>query len=235
MDLEVPKHVAIILDGNRRFGERAFGDRLIGHEYGSYKIEDILDWCKDFNVKIITLWAFSTENFNRPKKEVKLLMDLFEKKFKEISEHPRIHRNKVRIQGYGRIDLFPERVQKALRKAEKATEKYDNLILNIAMGYGGRQEIIDVARKLAELVKKGELEPNQINEEKIEENFYVVGFPKPDLIIRTGGSVRTSGFMPWHGAYSEWYVSEKLWPEFNKHDFVKALVDYSDRKRNFGH
>lgn len=234
MGLITPKHIAIILDGNRRFGEKVFGNKFLGHKYGADKIEEVLDWCKEFNIRTVTLWVFSTENFNRPREEVKVLMDLFEKKFKEIKTHPKIHKNKVKINFYGRLDLFPKRVQKAALEAMEATKDYNNYFLNLAMGYGGQQEILDIAKKLAKLVKVGVLDPEQINKKVIEENLYIVGLPEPDLIIRTGGMRRTSGFMPWHAAYAEWYISDKLWPEFERTDFIRALIDFSERKRNFG-
>ena len=194
----------------------------------------MLDWCKEFNNKSVTLWVFSTENFNRPKPELETIFDLFEKKFKQLLNKKGIFEDKVKINVIGRKDLFPKPVQKAMNDVIKATKNHDKFLVNFAMGYGGKQELIDVAKKLMILAKAGKLAPSDLNEEVFSEHIYLVGLPKPDLIIRTGGVQRTSGFMAWSGDYAEWYFSDKLWPQFDKQDFVRALADYSERQRRFG-
>jgi tritrans,polycis-undecaprenyl-diphosphate synthase [geranylgeranyl-diphosphate specific] len=232
--MKLPKHVAFILDGNRRFGEIVLNDRLAGHKYGADKIKDILDWCHEYDIKTVTLWGFSTENFNRPKEEVDMLMNLFIDKLSFlIKKKSDIHKHEVRINFYGKTDLFPQKVQTAINKVIEATKNYDKYVVNFAIGYGGHQEILDVVKKLAERVAAGELLSEDISKEDFESALYI-DLPNIDLIIRTGGARRTSGFMPWKGAYAEWYFTEKYWPEFDKHEFLRALTDYSDRQRRFG-
>ena len=229
--MKIPKHVAFILDGNRRFGKLVLNNRLAGHKYGAEKIGDVLQWCRDFNIRTVTLWGFSTENFNRPENEVKLLMNLFADKFNQLAEAKEVHENKIRIQVYGQINLFPEKVQKAIKKTVDATNSYDSYFINFAIGYGGKQEILDVAKKLSEKFASGEIK--EITKQEFEAAMYF-DLPDIDLIIRTGGVQRTSGFMPWKGALAEWYFTEKFWPEFDKAEFVRALENYSRRERRFG-
>ena len=233
MALQIPKHIGFILDGNRRFGRIVLNDKLAGHTYGAQKVKQVLEWCKEFNIRETTLWIFSTENFNRPKKEVDMLMKLFVEKLQEIAKDKQIHADKIQINFYGRLDLFPKDVQRGIKKVTEATKDYDRYVVNFAVGYGGHQEILDVAKRLAEKVAKGELVPSEISNEDFEAAMYL-DLPEIDLIIRTGGARRTSGFMPWKGAYAEWYFTEKFWPEFDKTEFVRALADYSDRQRRFG-
>ncbi len=230
----IPKHVAIIMDGNRRFAKKYLGNILEGHKYGADKLEEVFEWCQEFGIKILTLWGFSTENFNRSEEEVKMLMNLFEDKFNYIATEPRIHNNKIKINVIGRIDLFPERVQNAIKNAVNATKDYDNFIVNFAISYGGKQEIVDAAKKLAQLAKEGKLDPSQIDKNTISDCMYFVGIPDPELIIRTGGSFRTSGFMLWESEYAEYFFSEKMWPEFDRMEFMRALTSFQERKRNFG-
>jgi tritrans,polycis-undecaprenyl-diphosphate synthase [geranylgeranyl-diphosphate specific] len=233
MDLQIPKHVGFILDGNRRFGKIVLNDKLAGHTHGSNKVKQVLSWCKDFNIRETTMWIFSTENFNRPKKEVDMLMALFVKKLKAIETDKEIHQDKIQINFYGRIDLFPEEVQNGINAVTAATKDYDNYRVNFAVGYGGQQEILDVAKRLAQKAADGEIVPSEISNKDFEAAMYL-DLPDIDLIIRTGGAKRTSGFMPWKGAYAEWYFTEKFWPEFDKAELVRALADYSDRQRRFG-
>lgn len=231
--MKVPKHIAFILDGNRRFGEFVLNNRLAGHKFGAEKVKDVLQWCKEFNIKIITLWVFSTENFNRPKEEIKHLMNLFADKFNELADAEEVHKNKISIRVYGKVDLFPKKVQMAIKRAISATKHYNNYIINFAIGYGGQQEILDVAKNISQKVLAGELSVDKITQRAIEKEMYF-DLPDIDLIIRTGGVMRTSGFMPWRGAYAEWYFTEKLWPEFDKEEFIRALEDFSKRARRFG-
>jgi tritrans,polycis-undecaprenyl-diphosphate synthase [geranylgeranyl-diphosphate specific] len=232
--MKLPKHVAFILDGNRRFGELVLNDKFAGHQYGADKIKDVLDWCRVYDIRTVTLWGFSTDNFNRPKDEVNMLMDLFAEKLNLLVEkNSDIRKHDVKINFYGKTDLFPKNVQDAINSVTLATKDNKSYIVNFAIAYGGHQEILDVARKLAKRVVDGELAPEDISAEDFESAMYL-DLPNVDLVIRTGGAKRTSGFMPWKGAYAEWIFTDKYWPEFEKHDFIRALTDYSDRQRRFG-
>jgi len=230
----VPLHVGVILDGNRRFAREAGMEEIRGHVLGAKKLEEVLDWCQDLGIKHITIYAFSTENFNRSKKEVKVLMDLFEKKFREVMVDDRISKYRIRVRAIGDLNRLPERVQAAIKEAEKATQGYDGHTLNIAVGYGGRGELAAAMRKICEQVEHGELKPADVNENLINRNLYTDGLPDPDLIIRTSGEERLSGFLLWQSAYSELYFCEANWPAFSKIDFLRAIRTYQDRGRRFG-
>ena len=231
---KLPRHIGIIMDGNRRFARRLMKTPWKGHELGKKKVEEVLDWCFEYDIHILTLYAFSMENFSRPKDEFEFLMKLFEEAFLDVGKDERVHKNKVKINVFGRVDLLPAPVQKAINKAIEATKDYSNYILNFAVAYGGRHEIADAARKISEKVAAGEITPNDVDLEMIDKNLYSAGIPDPDLIIRTSGEFRTSGFLPWQAAYSELYFTKKFWPEFSKEDFVAALEDYQKRRRRFG-
>lgn len=228
-------HIGVILDGNRRFAKRLMKQPWKGHEWGSEKIKDFLNWCKEANIRTVTIYSFSVQNFSRPKVEFEFIMKLFEKEFLEMAnnkEHP-AHRNKVRVKAVGRIWMLPEFVQKAIKKAEKATEKYNNYYLNIAIAYGGQEEIVDATAKIARKVKNGEIDPDEIDTNVIEKMLYV-GQPYPDIIIRTGGEKRLSNFLLWQSAYSELFFIDKLWPEIKKEDFFRVLQEFALRERRFG-
>ncbi|MBI4158907.1 di-trans,poly-cis-decaprenylcistransferase [Candidatus Woesearchaeota archaeon] len=228
----IPKHVGIIVDGNRRFAKRLMMKPWKGHEWGYEKIKKLFDWSKELGIQELTLYTFSIENFKRPKEEFDYLMDLCERAFKETKKDKRIHKNKVRISFIGRTFMFPEKVQKAMHELQETTKNYSDFIVNFAMAYGGRAEIIDATRKIAAQVKEGKLDIDSINEEVFRKNIYLES--EPDLIIRTSGEKRLSGFLLWQGSYAEIYWCEKLWPEFEKEDFVAAIQDYSKRQRRFG-
>ena len=228
----VPRHVGIILDGNRRFAKRLMLKPFKGHEWGYKKVREVLKWCKEFGVKELTLYAFSLENFDRPKMEFDYLMDLFERAFKETKEDREVHENKIKINFIGRIEKFPERVQKAMKDLMDSTKDYSGFVVNFAMAYSGRAEIIDATKKIAEQIKEGKLDIDQINEEVFKKYIYLES--EPDLIIRTSEK-RLSGFLLWQGSYAEIeFLPDTLWPEFSKEQFVKCLVDYSNRERRFG-
>ncbi len=228
----VPKHVGIILDGNRTFAKRLMLKPWKGHEWGARKVEKLLEWCIELKIKELTLYAFSIYNFNRPKKEFDFLMNLFEKEFKRIKNDERIFKNKIKLNFIGRTWMFPEKVQKEMKELVKLTKNHDNLIVNFAMAYGGKTEVIDAVKKIAEQVKEGELDINKINEETFGKNLYLND--NVDLIVRTSGQIRTSDFLPWQGANAEWIFIEKCWPEFEKEDFIKCIKEYSNRERRFG-
>lgn len=230
----IPQHIAIIMDGNRRLAERLGLRPWEGHRLGAEKVEDVLEWCLDLGIKTITAYAFSTENFNRPREEIERLFDLFEEYFNKVAKDTRIHKNKTRIKAIGRIERFPKRVRDAIKRAEEATKDYNNFQLNLAVAYGGRQEVLDAVKKIAEKVREGSLELGSINEETISKNLYTNGLPDPDLIIRTSGEERISGFLLWQSAYSELYFCESFWPGFRKIDFLRAIRTFQQRKRRFG-
>jgi tritrans,polycis-undecaprenyl-diphosphate synthase [geranylgeranyl-diphosphate specific] len=219
------KHLAIILDGNRRLAKKLVLEPWKGHELGSKKVEKLFNWLKEEGVKETTLYCFSLENFNRPKKEFDFLMKIFKEMFEKLKKDSRIHENKIKIRFAGRIDLFDEEIQKIVYELEDITKEYEDYIINFALGYGGRQEILEAIKKLVE--KKQE-----INEENINNNLWILS--EPDLIIRTGGEKRTSNFMPWQSVYSEWIFLDKMWPEFEKQDLINCIQEFKARKRNFG-
>ena len=228
----VPKHLGIILDGNRRFAKRLMLKPFKGHEWGAKKIQELFEWCKEYNIKELTLYAFSIENFDRPKLEFDFLMDLFEKEFKKVKHDDKIYDEKIKINFIGRIDMFPEKVKKQMRDLMASTKSHDKFIVNFAMAYGGRAEIIDATKKIAKQIKEGKLNIDQINEEVFTKNVYLES--EPDLIIRTSER-RLSGFLLWQGSYAEiQFLPEVLWPEFSKENFAKCLEDYANRDRRFG-
>lgn len=231
----MPKHVALIMDGNRRYSRiQGNMDVIKGHEFGVDTLERVLDWSIDLGIEIITAYAFSTENFNRPQKEVEGLMNLFVKNFKRIVNHSKIHNNEVRVKVVGKLDLLPDSVREAIEEAEKATEHYDKRLFNIAIGYDGRLEIVDSIKKIVQDVKDGKLDVEDINEDVVSKNLYTEGLDDPNLIIRTSGEERLSGFLLWQSSYSELYFCESLWPELRKVDFLRAIRSYQQRERRFG-
>jgi len=231
-DSKVPKHIGIILDGNRRFAKRLMMKPWQGHNFGAKKIWKLFDWCKELGLHEVTLYTFSIENFNRPKDEFNYLMALFAKEFKAVKKDVRLHKNKIRINFIGRIDMFPKPVYDAMRELMEATKNYKAYIVNFAMAYGGRAEIIDATKKIAKKIKEGKLDVDKINEEVFSKELYMDS--EPDLIIRTSGEQRTSGFLIWQGSYAELYWCQKMWPEFEKEDLIEAIEDYMLRERRFG-
>ncbi|MGQ9640580.1 MAG: polyprenyl diphosphate synthase [Candidatus Bathycorpusculaceae bacterium] len=230
------EHIAIILDGNRRWASEKELDPWLGHEAGAKKVEQLLDWCHKLGVKSITLYAFSTENFRRTKNEVEEIMRIAEEEFRKILVDEHIHKNKVRVKVIGRVNLLPESLQKLITDVEKATQDYDEHYLNIAFAYGGRAEIVDAARKIAKKVKGGELNPEKVDEQLFEQYLYTSHMPKqdPDLIIRTSGEERLSGFLLWQSAYSEFCFLDVYWPDFRSIDLLRAVRTFQKRKRRFG-
>ncbi len=231
----MPKHVAIIMDGNRRY-TKVQGNMEVtrGHELGVDTLEKVLDWSIDLGIEIVTAYAFSTENFNRSEKEVKGLMDLFVKNFKRIVNHEKIHRNKVRVKVVGRIELLPDDVREAIKEAEDATKDYHDRLFNLAIGYDGRLEIVDAVKKIYQKIEAGELSIDDVDEKLINDNLYTEGLADPNLIIRTSGEERLSGFLLWQSSYSELYFCDSLWPELRKIDYLRAIRDYQARDRRFG-
>ena len=232
---KMPKHVAIIMDGNRRYSKLQGNMNVIeGHKKGVSTLENVLEWCIDLGIEIVTVYAFSTENFNRPPQEVEGLMNLFVESFTDIATNKKIHKNKVRIKAVGKLELFPQEVRDAIKYAEDKTKDYDSHQINIALGYDGRVEIVDALKKIAEDIKSGKIEPSEINEEMINDNLYTAGLEDPNLVIRTSGEERLSGFLLWQSSYSELYFTDSLWPELRKVDFLRAIRSYTQRDRRFG-
>ncbi len=232
---KMPKHIAIIMDGNRRYSKiQGNIDVVKGHEIGVDTLEKVLDWVIDLGIEIITVYAFSTENFHRKPHEVDGLMKLFVKNFKRLVTHEKIHNNEVKVNVVGRTELLPDEVKEAIRDAEEATKHYKKRVFNLAIGYDGRLEIIDAVKKIYEKIDDGKLTINDLDENLISEHLYTAGIEDPNLIIRTSGEERLSGFLLWQSSYSELYFCDTLWPEFRKTDFLRAIRDYQARDRRFG-
>lgn len=226
------KHIGIILDGNRRFAKRLMKEPWKGHEFGAGKVEKLFDWCKELDIREMTLYCFSMQNFHRPKKEFDYLMKLFKKFFERAKTNKKIHENKIKIKFIGRVHLFPKEVYKKMKELEEATKNYSGYKINFAMAYGGREEIIDAVKMLGKDIKNGKLKINKINERMFSKFLYMDS--EPELIIRTGGENRTSNFLAWQGVYSEWIFLDKTWPEFEKQDLIDCTEDFSKRERRFG-
>lgn len=231
-----PEHIAIILDGNRRWASEKELNPWFGHEKGAENVERLLDWCIKLGVKSTTLYAFSTENFQRTSGEVSEIMRIAEDEFQKILTDERIHKNRVRVKVLGRMSLLPESLQKMITDAEKATQDYAGHFLNFAFAYGGRAEIVDAARKIAEEVHEGKLRPNEVDERLFEQYLYTSHLPRPDpdLIIRTSGEERLSGFLLWQSAYSELCFLDAYWPDFRAIDLLRAIRTFQSRQRRFG-
>ena len=230
--LRIPEHVAIIMDGNGRWATKKGFPRSFGHSKGVTVLKDIVKVSKNLGCKALTVYAFSTENWSRPAKEVKFLIDLFEKVIdREIEE---IHKNSIRINFIGDLTPFPEKLKLVINNSEALTINNKNFILNICINYGGRQEIVKVARKLALKSFSGEIQPNEVNEELFASELFLKGSRDPELLIRTSGEKRISNFLLWQLAYSEIYITDVNWPDFNEVEFLKAIIDYQSRNRRFG-
>ncbi len=230
----IPKHVAIIMDGNRRYAHEIGLDPTMGHVKGRDKLEEFLNWCMELGIKVVTVFAFSTENFRRSEWEVRSLMNIFKETIQKELEDKKIHENRVKIRFIGRRDLIPDDLKEQVEKIEKVTENYDNYILNIAIAYGGREEILKAIREIAFDVKNNLLKPEEIDEDVVRKHLYTGDLPDPDLILRTSGEERVSNFLLWQMAYSELYFTDVYWPEFSKIDFLRAILSYQRRSRRFG-
>jgi short-chain Z-isoprenyl diphosphate synthase len=234
---KLPNHVGIIMDGNRRFAKALGVDSKTGHDYGAGKAREVLDWSLELGIQHVTIWGFSSDNSNRNPEEVAHLFSLFAREAKALITDERLHKNKVRVKVIGNIEEFPESTKEALRAIEKATETYQGLLLNLALGYGGREEIVEAVRKFlhshADTHEVHEL-IDQVTPEAIGRYLYTAGIPDPDFVIRTSGEVRLSGFLLWQTAYSEFYFCDAFWPSFRKVDFLRAIRSFQERERRFG-
>jgi short-chain Z-isoprenyl diphosphate synthase len=234
-----PRHVGIILDGNRRFGRLSgLVDPVQVYAQGAQKLDDLLNWCGELSIPAVTLWVCSTDNLERQPHEVAGILGALEVKLRALVDDPRIHSRRVRVQAIGRLDVLPESTLAAIRSAEEATAGYDAMLLSIAVAYGGREEIADAVREmLIEAMQNGAAIPDIIAgvcPEKIGRHLYLADAPEPDLIIRTSGELRLSGFLLWQSAYSEFYFSDVLWPAFRKIDFLRAVRAFQQRRRRYG-
>ena len=232
--MNIPKHLGIILDGNRRFAEKIKIPSTEAHRQGAEKATEVLQWCKELGIKTVTLWVFSTENFNRPKDELNVIFNLLKEYGKQFAESKDTHENKIKLTIIGDLYKFPEDVKSAVKEAVEATQNYDDYHLNLALAYGGRKEILTGIKEMAKLIEEGKIRAEDIDEELIGSHLYSGQIPDVDLIIRTSGEQRTSGFLMWKSDYAEYYFSSKYWPEFDKEELLKAIISYNERKRRFG-
>jgi short-chain Z-isoprenyl diphosphate synthase len=234
-----PRHLGIILDGNRRHG-RSLGitEPRELYDIGANKLDEVLEWCLELAIPTVTLWVFSTDNFHRPAAEVSGILASIEAKLRALAADPAIHRRRVQVRAIGCLALLPEPVLAAIAAAERATAGYDGLELNIAVAYGGRQEIADAVKALLQgmAARQATLAEaiDDITPEAIAGHLYTAGLPDPDLIIRTSGEIRLSGFLLWQSAHSEFYFTDVLWPVFRKIDFLRAIRAFQQRRRRFG-
>ena len=229
---KLPSHIAIIMDGNGRWAKQRLMNRINGHEKGADAVRRIVRTCREIGIKILTLYAFSTENWQRPKAEVTALMDLLKRFLK--SESKEMHENNVRLNTIGQTHRMPKGVRDLLQQNMEMTASNTGLMLNLALSYGGRAEIVDMVKQVATHVKKGRLEPTAITPEIVADNLYTRGMCDPDLLIRTGGDMRVSNFLLWQIAYTEIFVTDTLWPEFSRQEFMAILADFQKRERRFG-
>lgn len=207
-----------------------------GHWRGADAVENLLDWCEEFDIKIVTLYALSAENLNRRDEELEYLYELIRMRLEKLFNDPRIHKNKMRVKGIGRIELLPESIKHILKRLDEATKNYDGHFLNIALAYGGQYELVDAVKKIGEKIKDGSLRVEDISKDEIELNLYTSHLPQssPDMILRTSGEKRLSGFLMWQSAYSELIFMDIFWPEFRKIDLMRAIRTYQERKRRLG-
>ena len=234
--LEVPKHIGVIMDGNGRWAQKRMKPRVFGHKAGMEALQGVTIAASQMGVQVLTVYAFSTENWSRPEKEVSFIMNLPVEFYERYV--PELHKNNVKIQMIGEVDRLPKATYEALRKAEDLTKLNTGLILNFALNYGGRAELLLAMREIAQEVLDAKVSPDEITEDMISDYLQTRHLPKvlrdPDLIIRTSGELRLSNFLPWQGAYSELYFTDVLWPDFNEEELKAAIVEYNRRHRRFG-
>ncbi len=234
----LPKHIGMVLDGNRRFARQSGLELQLGHEMGASKAEEVLEWCLKLGINHITMWVFSTDNKGRSEEELNYLFKLFKHEAERMIANPRIHSNKVRVKIIGDIADFPEDTREALKELEEKTADYDQMLLNIAIGYGGREEIThavqDLLREKLDQGKQLKDVVDDLSPDEIGRYLYTAGTPDPDFVIRTSGEIRLSGFLLWQTAYSEYYFCDVFWPSFRRLDFLRALRNYQARDRRFG-
>jgi len=229
---KMPSHIAIIMDGNGRWAQERGLPRVSGHKAGVNALKEIIIACSDLNIKVLSLYAFSTENWKRPKEEVNALMNLLVSSLKK--EIDKLNENNIKIRVIGEKKGLPEKVQKEVIKAEERTKNNTGLILNVALNYGGRKEIIHCVKEVCKKVINNELTLDDIDENIFSQMLYTNGLPDPDLIIRPSGELRLSNFLLWQSAYSEFWFTPVYWPDFKKEHLIQAIIDYQKRNRRFG-
>jgi tritrans,polycis-undecaprenyl-diphosphate synthase [geranylgeranyl-diphosphate specific] len=235
--MNVPTHLGLVPDGNRRFAKRLMKTPWKGHQWGNEKLKDVFEWCAEAGVKVITVYALSLENLtSRPKHEIDFLLSLAKKEAKGVIENSNhfVHKNRIRLKFFGRTDLLPKDLQSLFRRAEQRTKSYSSYYLNFAIAYGGRQELVEASRRIAVRISKGQLDPEDVDERTVRENLQTNGHPDPDLIIRTGGEKRLSNFLLFQSAYSELAFTDTYWPALTKKEMLSILRDYGNRERRFG-
>jgi len=234
--MDAPNHIGIIMDGNRRYAKSNLISSLSGHKSGAKKVHDVIKWCKEYKLKELTLYAFSMENFSRSETEVSYLMNLFNYEFKSLISDEintqKLSRNGIKINLIGRLKLFSKELINTVMTLKELTKNNNSLTVNFALAYGGRAELVDAVKQIAKQAVDKKINPDEIDETTINLNVYNPS--EPDIIIRTGGEKRLSGFLLWQSAYSELIFVNKYWPEFEKEDFLECLKEFSNRKRNFG-
>jgi undecaprenyl diphosphate synthase len=229
---KLPEHVAIIMDGNRRWAEKKGLERLKGHQIGAEAVRVVVRTSRELGIRWLTLYAFSEENWKRSESEVKMLMGLLVRFLK--SELLEMQETRIRLACIGRIEKLPKDTRKFLLETIEQTSGNRDMVLTLALSYGGRQELVDAIKSLAERVERQEIKASDVSEELISEQLYTSGMPDPDLLIRTGGEYRVSNFLLWQIAYTEIYITHTLWPDFGKDEFLAAIQDYQNRDRRFG-
>ncbi|WP_227766620.1 isoprenyl transferase [Zhaonella formicivorans] len=229
---KLPRHIAIIMDGNGRWAQKRGLPRAAGHRAGVESLREIVEACAELGIAVLTVYAFSTENWKRPQEEVDVLMNLLTEYLQK--ESTELHRKNVRINPIGRIASLPETARHELARAVNLTKDNKGLILNIALNYGGRAELVDATRAIAQKVISGEISPQEITEEVIAANLYTGSLPDPDLLIRPSGEFRISNYLLWQSAYTEFWFTDVFWPEFKREHLYQALQDYICRERRFG-
>lgn len=235
--MTVPEHIAIVMDGNRRFARQLMKNPWMGHRYGLEKSRQVLQWACESGIKYITAYTLSLENIKtRPKKELGLILDYLAQEADNIMRNKDhvVHRFSINVKFIGRTHMLPKSLQEKISAVEKITANYKKHYLNVALAYGGRQELVDAMKKILEKGLKGIIRPSDLNEAIIKQHLYTNGQPYPDLIFRTGGEKRLSNFMPFQSAYSELIFTDKKWPEISKKDFNNALKEFEKRQRRFG-
>ncbi len=229
---KLPKHIAIIMDGNGRWAKKKSLNRISGHVKGVDAVREVVTACRELGIKILTLYAFSIENWKRPKEEVNALMELLKDYL--LKEREEMVENGIRLLAIGKLEDLPRDVQKTLQDTIKMTKDCDGMVLNLALSYGGRSEILHAVQDLLSDLKKKKIKPEEIDQERFSQYLWTRGLSDPDLLIRTSGEFRISNFLLWQIAYTELYVTETLWPDFDRKELLKAIVDYQSRERRFG-
>ena len=229
---KLPRHIAIIMDGNGRWAKKRSLNRIAGHRTGIKKAKEVIRSCRELGIEVLTLYAFSTENWKRPQREIKALMALLKRFLR--AEGKELIENNIRLNTIGNIADLPKDVSQVLQEVMQKTKRNTGMVLNAALSYSGRDEIIRAVKKIIGHVQQGEMTTKQINEENFSQYLFTSGLPDPDLLIRTSGELRISNFLLWQMAYTEIYVTDILWPDFNKNNLIDAIADYQKRERRYG-